>query len=269
MKKILFLAPLLVSLTLLIPSQAVMACTPPPGGLPHYTTAEHVQAAPVVLEGVVSYTSFVNFYVTATVQVVQYIKGNGPATVEISNFGDSSVCLSDVNDGDHLIFLASGDPSSGELQAFYMSQFDAVLPADADTVGEAISAAGQDPVVVAPLESVLTQAAMSATPSIDETSAVATINAAAGIDTATPEPFPTNDVGQSLTEAWATIEASGAPIVIATPVVPPAVLVSSGPTTGSTSMEAVGLIGVGIVIGLLFGGLVGVIVGLIVGRWRE
>jgi len=244
-----------------------MACTPPPGGPQHFTTAEHVQAAPVVLEGVVSYTSFVNFYVSATVQVVQYIKGTGPASVEIANFGDSSVCLSSVRDGDHLIFLASGDPSSGQLDAFYLSQFDAVLPADADTLGEAMVAAGQDPVVIAPLDSVLTQAAMSTTPSIDETSAVATMNAAAGVPTLTPLPPP--DVNQSLTEAWATVEASGAPIVIATPVVPPAVLVSSGPTTGSTSMEAVGLVGVGIVIGLLFGGLVGVVAGLIIGRWRE
>jgi hypothetical protein len=262
MKKILFLVPFVLSIFLFVPGQRVWACTPPPGGLPHYTTTEHVEAAPVVLEGVASYTAFLNFNVTATVQVVQYIKGRGPAVVAISNFGDSSVCLSSISDGDHFIFLASGDPSSGQLQAFYLSQFDATLPADAQTLTEAITAAGQDPVLVAPLETVLTQAAATATPETDITNMVATINAAAGNTDTAPQ--------TELTEAWATLDASATQIA-ATQLasLPAGVLLPTPTPLASTSYEAVGLVGVGVVMGLIFGILIGVVVGLFLGRWRE
>jgi hypothetical protein len=217
---------------------------------------------------VVSYTSFLNFNVTATVQVVQYIKGNGPAVVNISGFGDSSVCLSSVQDGDHFIFLATGDPTSGQLQAFYLSQFDATLPANAQTLPDAVTAAGHDPSVIAPLDTVLTQVAATATPYTEIDSAVATINAAAG--NTDPAPHP------ELTEAWATLDASSTQMAATQLASVPSGVVVPGPTPlapltpfASTSYEAVGLVGVGIIMGLIFGVLIGVVIGLLLGRWRE
>lgn len=264
MKRFFLLVPLVLSLALT--TQTAWACTPPPGGLPHYTTADHVQAAPVVLEGVVSSTTFVNYYVEATVQVVQYLKGQGPALVTISGFGDSSVCLSSVQAGDHLIFLASGDPASGGLQAFYLSQFDATLPADPQTLADAIAAAGQDPVLVAPLETVQTQAAYTVTPQLDATSLVATVNAAAGNPQTTPVPQ------LALTNAWATVNAATTQVastqqasVPNNPILPtPTPVPASG-----TSVEAVALVGVGSIVGLIFGILLGVVGGLLISRWRE
>ncbi len=48
----------IIALTLTFPlfslyRAAAYACTPPVGGLPNYTIADHVQWAPIVLEGVV------------------------------------------------------------------------------------------------------------------------------------------------------------------------------------------------------------------------
>jgi ABC-type nitrate/sulfonate/bicarbonate transport system permease component len=59
--------------------------------------------------------------------------------------------------------------------------------------------------------------------------------------TPTPTPFPP-PIGQ--------------PVPVVTQVAP-------------TAMEAVGLVGVGVVIGLIIGVLIGVVIGLIIGRWRE
>lgn len=124
------------------PGQA-LACTPPPGGLPKLTTADRTRLAPLVLEGTV--TAIAGSYpIVATIDVVQYLKGNGPATVTISGFGSSSVCLSEVSAGQRLIFYASGDPNSG-LQAFYASQFDAVAQPDPQTIAEILAAAGDPP----------------------------------------------------------------------------------------------------------------------------
>ena len=62
--------------------------------------------------------------------------------MDISGFGPSSLCLSRIGTGDRLIFYARGDPSNG-LSAHYLSQFDAVDPADAQTIAEVIAAVGQ------------------------------------------------------------------------------------------------------------------------------
>jgi hypothetical protein len=263
MKRLLLLIPLVFGLALFIPSQAAWACTPPPGGLPHYTTADHVKAAPVVFEGVVSSTTFVNYYVQATVQVVQYLKGTGPAKLEISGFGDSSVCLSSVQDGDHLIFLTTGDPATAQLQTFYLSQFDATLPADPQTLVEAIAASGQDPVTITSLDAAQTQAAYTVTPELDTTSLVATVNAAAG-NVAATTPAPATD----LTEAWATLDASASQVASVAGTMPPIPSPTPTPTPG-TSVEAVGLIGIGVIIGILIGVVIGLVVGLFISRWRE
>jgi len=85
------------------------ACTPPPGGLPHITTAERTNAAEIVLEGTVvdgtnqqgepEYPLLV-----VKVQVLQYLKGGGPAIITIDGFGQGSLCLAEARIGDHLSF---------------------------------------------------------------------------------------------------------------------------------------------------------------------
>lgn len=127
------------------PARPAIACTPPPGGLPTLTAADRTRAAEVVLEGTV--TAMQDNDIpgeTATVAVDRYFKGQGPATITIRGFGPGSICRSEVRIGQHLIFYAAGDPSS-ELQAKYLSQFDAVAPAEAQTVAEVIAAAGRQP----------------------------------------------------------------------------------------------------------------------------
>jgi hypothetical protein len=121
-----------------------LACTPPPGGLPDYSVADRAADAPVILEGTITHLGD-DFPQVATIAVNRYFKGIGPAEVTISGFGPSSVCLSEVNEGDHLVFYAQGSPDTG-LQANYLSQFDAVDPADVDTVNELIEAVGREPV---------------------------------------------------------------------------------------------------------------------------
>jgi hypothetical protein len=133
----------IAELTTAPPSAAL--CTPPIGGLPRYTVAERVAAADIVLEGTVTAVSG-DPPNSATITVLQYIKGSGPATVTMGNFGPGSICRSEVNIGDHRLFYASGDPAAN-LQAFYLSQFDAVASAEPQIISEAIAAAGQEPFV--------------------------------------------------------------------------------------------------------------------------
>lgn len=145
---LLFVLPLVAILLLAFfaPVQPAYACTQPPGGLQPHTVAERVAAADVVLEGTVTAKNQELYPIVATITVHQYIKGSGPETVTISNFGDSSICLSYVSVGDQRLFYATGDPATG-LRAFYLSQFDAVAPADPQTIGEAMAAAGQEPFI--------------------------------------------------------------------------------------------------------------------------
>ena len=125
-------------------SSTVCACTPPPGGLPRYTVADRTHAADVVLEGSVIALTGDYFIHTATVDVHRYFKHRGPATVTIWPLGASSLCLSPMDAGQRWVFYATGDPNTG-LRAHYLSQFDAVDPADPQTISEVIAAAGQDP----------------------------------------------------------------------------------------------------------------------------
>jgi hypothetical protein len=123
----------------LLPALA-LACTPPPGGLPVFTIAQRVQAADVVLEGDVTQMSAINFQNdTATISVTRYFKGSGPASVTITNFGPTSICRSPVQIGDHWVFFAKGDPNA-VMMASYLSQFDAVTSASADTIAQILAA---------------------------------------------------------------------------------------------------------------------------------
>jgi Agrin NtA domain len=130
---------------------AALACTPPPGGLPVFTIAQRVQAADVVLEGVVTQMSTINMPDdTATISVQRYFKGSGAASVTITNFGPTSLCRSPVHVGEHWIFFAKGDPSA-LMSASYLSQFDAVATPSADTIAEIIAAVNSRPRAYLPL----------------------------------------------------------------------------------------------------------------------
>src|SRR5262245_28331036 len=127
-----------------------LACTQPPGGVPHYTIAQHVKAADVVLEGTITQVTSANFNYTATVQVQQYFKGSGPATVTIGNFGTGADCRAFVKVGDTWIFFANGDPHVG-LNASYLSEGDAIARPDADTIAQVIAAINSRPRSYLPL----------------------------------------------------------------------------------------------------------------------
>lgn len=141
---------LLLSMIFLLvtPTPPVLACTPPPGGLPPYTVADRTNAAEVVVEGTIVALTDADDYgaiKTATVKVDLYFKGSGPAVVSIARFGPTSLCLSPVSVGQHWIFYTTGDASTG-LTAHYLSQFDAVDPVTSDIVAQVIAAVGHDPV---------------------------------------------------------------------------------------------------------------------------
>ncbi len=121
------------------PAQS-FACTPPPGGLPRYTVADHVKAAPIVIEGIVTDVTFLGNTPmhTATIQAVRYFKGAGPMTLTVEGYGPSSICLASVAQGDRLIFYIRGGTRG--YSAFYLSQFDSVAAADSKTISEVITA---------------------------------------------------------------------------------------------------------------------------------
>ena len=128
------------------PAQRADACSPPAGGFPKFTVSDRTEAAEIVLEGTVASLTdedILGDFHSATVDVQQYFKGQGPATVDISGFGNPGLCLSRVGTGDRLIFYARGDPSIG-LTAHYLSPFfGAVEPADSQTIAEVTAAVGQ------------------------------------------------------------------------------------------------------------------------------
>jgi len=172
---------------LLIRPVPAFACTPPPGGLTYYSVADHVKAAPIVLEGVVIATEGQYSPEIATIQVVQYIKSNGPSTIKVAGYGPSSMCLSSVVLGDHFVFYVNGDDVNG-YQAFYLSQFDSIAPADSQTLAEAGAVSGQQPVFLSAPGPILTQ--------------VALVRGSDGT------PTPTPNVAPILTEVYATSNAA-------------------------------------------------------------
>lgn len=131
-----------------------LACTQPIGGHPRYTATEHTNAATIVLAGVVidgkvnnNPGSLINI---ATIQVSQYFKGIGPEIVTVEGFGSISMCLSQVEIGDHLIFYIYVGANS-QWHAHYMSAGDAVARPIPSIMAEIIAAVGSPP--VAPLPS--------------------------------------------------------------------------------------------------------------------
>jgi hypothetical protein len=129
---------------------AALACTQPPGGTPHYTIAQHVRAADVVLKGMITQVMMDNYNYTATVQVQEYFKANGPASVTITNFGTGADCRSFVKQGDTWIFFADGDPDA-ELKASYLSEGDAIASPSADTIAQILAVLNSRPRAYLPL----------------------------------------------------------------------------------------------------------------------
>ncbi len=127
------------------PARPVFACTPPPGGLPIKTVADRVGAADIALKGtVIAFTGeeFMGNQV-ATIRVEQYYKGEGPALVTVSRYGTGSLCLTPVTVGREGLFYILDTPDG--LRASYLTQFDAIGNADAETLALAVEATGHPP----------------------------------------------------------------------------------------------------------------------------
>ena len=249
----LIVAALIVGAVGLAPPAPAFACTPPPGGLPYYSVADHVKAAPIVLEGVVIATIgpyYPDYPEVANVQVVQYLKGNGPSVIVISGFGPSSVCLSSVGLGQHLIFYVRGDENG--YYAFHLSQFDAVAPADSQTIAEAAAASGQQPIFISPAGPILTQiaTAQGIVPVYTPTATTTVVH------THTATPTRTHTPSATMTPfAFPATPVPG-------PFIPTPTPSSSPPANSLFSVEAMAVIGLCGVAMLVFGLAMGVAVGI-------
>jgi hypothetical protein len=104
---------------------------------------------------------------TATISVLRYFKGSGPATVSITGFGPGALCRSFVQVGDHWIFFAKGDPSA-LMSASYLSQFDAIAPPSADIIAQIMAALNISPRAFLPLLASGTQIAAATTNAEDQ-----------------------------------------------------------------------------------------------------
>jgi hypothetical protein len=172
---------------LLSGSTPAIACTPPAGGPIRLSVADRTISAPVVLVGTVTSVDDSpggpNFLQTATVEVEDYIKGDGPAEVKIGNFGHSSLCMTSVRAGQRAIFFARGEPGEG-LSAKGTGPSDAVALADPDNVAEARAAASPPPT---PTPTVTPTITPTMTPTVTPTpTSEPTVRS-----TATPSPAPT------------------------------------------------------------------------------
>jgi ABC-type nitrate/sulfonate/bicarbonate transport system substrate-binding protein len=160
MKRFAFLLTALcfVGLLLAFEMPSVHACTQPADGHPVYSIAHRVRQSAVVLEGTVSAVEGQNSYQVATVEVAQYLKGEGAPTVKIGGFGSAALCLSEVSVGQRAVFFAE-PAEGGTLRARHFGFADALVPATPETLAAARAAVtGGDPLGGA------TQFARTATP---------------------------------------------------------------------------------------------------------
>jgi len=232
------------------PAQA-FACTPPPGGLPKYTVADHVRAAPIVIEGVVTNTTFLGntpIHV-ATIQVARYFKGTGPTTINVDNFGPSSVCLSSVSQGNRFIFYITAN--SYGYSAFYLSQFDSTAGADPQTIAEVIAAAQNITPTVTP------------TPSASPNSATATARATLLTPNATMTAQRALDfTATAFASRLASAELTQTSIVITVTSISRTRILTPTPASlfsGQRGLEIGGMLGLGCLVGLLMGVAVGAV----------
>src|SRR5574341_191177 len=207
-----------VSIYVAVSARPLAACTATPEGRPPETLADRVGRADVILEGIVTGVSSDPASQTASIQVLQYLKGGGPAEVAMSNFGSSAMCLAQVHVGDHFIFYATGDPAVG-LRAYYSSAGQAVASPSDDRIAEIEALTGQSAVVLhSATDIALTQqvATYAAEFSLTETAAVQPVTLTPSptplplpAGASTPTPFgPSPGIDQMSTETWATIMAA-------------------------------------------------------------
>jgi hypothetical protein len=281
-----------ISICIAAQVQPGAACTATVTGNPPETLSFRVSQAGVILEGVVVAVRPDSFGETATIEVMQYLKGSGPAQVTMNNFGSSSMCLTSVKAGDHLIFYAAGDPAAG-LRAYYSSAGQAVASPSAELISAITTYIGTAPLVfqssteVAQTQEVATHIAEF---SLTETAAVQPVS-----QSRTPSPaafVPMATFNQIATEAWATVAAApvlypGDPARLAqaqTDVYPTIEMLYTAyaslstptptpfgvpPPPAAATGDPLRLLGIGVGIGLLLGGLAGIAVGFWLSRWRE
>jgi hypothetical protein len=211
------------------------ACTPTVVGNPPETLDYRISRADVILEGVVTALSQSSFDETATIEVVQYLKGSGPAQVTMSNFGSSAVCLASVQARDHLIFYAAGDPAAG-LRAYYSSAGQAIASPSDDLIAQITALTGQSPVVL-----------QSAT-GIAQTLQAPTL---AAVFTATGTPTPQPATGLNPTQQAATHMAE---FIITETAAAASGVPTAAPAARPAAVDAGVLIGVGVVAGLILSG---------------
>jgi hypothetical protein len=198
------------------------------------TIAQHARAADVVVYGLVSATDSAEPK-TAVVEVVQYLKGDGPVRVQISGFGPASQCLSNVFVGQQWVFYATGTPTL-VLAALDTAEFDPVVRPGSNVFDEVAAATGQDPLFVQSVDSVKAMLALTATAS---PRATLTEGAAQNFFlTLTAQPTPT-------------------PFVFPTPTAIPTPI----PPTPLITVESITLVGICSLLSLLFGLSVGVFAG--------
>jgi hypothetical protein len=138
---IIILVLLVLSFAFAVPT---FACSPAPGHYPSdFTFEERIDYAPLVLVGhVVGGTTEWGFLTTAEVEVETYIKGEGLAVVNIAGFGGGGGdCLSNVQVGGRYLFFADG--TGDNLNAVYLTVYDAVYEASTDTITTATNYTGQ------------------------------------------------------------------------------------------------------------------------------
>jgi hypothetical protein len=249
---------LLLFALLAFPSTA-FACTPPPGGLPRYTVADHVNSAPIVLEGTVTKVTFEpnTPLHAATIEVARYFKGSGPTTITVDGYGPSSLCLSSVEQGAHRIFYVRGN-DAGIYRAYYMSQFDATASADSQTIADVIAAVQNITPTVTP--TVTPTRSVTATISLAPEAATATARATL----LTPNATMTAQRALDCTATSQAKSSTPAPPLFATAIIPfsPRPIATHTPTPASLFEGQRGLeIGALLGLGCLLGSFIGVAVG--------
>jgi len=118
---------LCIAFSSLLAGPMAAACSPVPGATPK-PIAERMDSASYVLQGVVTSVTAD----TATVDVQNYLKGEGGDTVQVSGFNTHS-CADFLEAGDEAIFFAEAT-AEGDLIAVYDGAFGSVRPASEEAL---------------------------------------------------------------------------------------------------------------------------------------
>jgi hypothetical protein len=178
------------AMSLTLTAAPTATATPTPDCSPASATiAQHARVADVIVYGVVSATDG-GEPKTAVIEVVQYLKGDGPVRVQITGFGSIAQCRSNVFANQQWIFYAAGDPAL-VLTALDTAEFDPITRAEAAVFDEIAAAIGQDPLFVQSVDSIKAMLAQTATasPAVTLTQGAAQVLALTLTAQPTPTPF--------------------------------------------------------------------------------